>query len=259
MTHFSLLLTGLILSSFVSIDTTQMEGIRFSEPFTTGMARNEEKVATPEDQKTERDQIIEEFEKEKLARMRRNVGRRFIVVKTPRPPEFYEEPDESSGRIRITKEKEGFLVMEVVRHSSEMMYFYKVRFDSGQVGYLSADAHYLEIKILEGSILPLSKQALLKKRSGGAPRTSPSKAVEFVKNHLTSDGKSVEARMREAKIKLFPDLKWRYEAKEIGKDRYRVIQYSEGEEKTSIFRTWIVDLSKGRVDPENLAAQKLYH
>jgi hypothetical protein len=64
--------------------------------------------------------------------------------------------------------------------------------------------------------------------------------------------------MMDEKVKSFPNLKWRYEAKEIGNNKYRVTQYAgEGVGPPSI-RTWIVDLSTAEVKPENLAAKEMY-
>ena len=84
-----------------------------------------------------------------------------------------------------------------------------------------------------------------------------SQAVELVKHHPTPAG-SVEKRMMDEKTRSFPSMKWRYEAKEIGKNRYRVTQYAgEGVGPDSI-RTWIIDLSASEVKPENLAAREMY-
>jgi hypothetical protein len=91
-----------------------------------------------------------------------------------------------------------------------------------------------------------------------------SEAIELVKNHTTlidpATGKktSVEMRMIEQKSKSFPNLKWRYEAKQIGKDKYRVTQSSGEGAGPPLVRTWIVDLSTTDVISENLAAKEMY-
>jgi hypothetical protein len=88
--------------------------------------------------------------------------------------------------------------------------------------------------------------------------------VELVKNHLTlgdpvtSEKRSVEKRMTDEKTRSFPNLKWRYETKEIGKNRYRVTQYAGEGAGPPLIRTWIVDLSTAEVKPENLAAKEMY-
>jgi hypothetical protein len=64
--------------------------------------------------------------------------------------------------------------------------------------------------------------------------------------------------MLETRATAYPKLKWRYEAKEIGNNRYRVTQIAEGESDRSVFRTWLVDLSTRKVTPENQAAKDLY-
>ena len=65
--------------------------------------------------------------------------------------------------------------------------------------------------------------------------------------------------MMDEKTKSFPNLKWRYEAKEIGKNKYRVTQYAGGKEWVlPLIRTWIVDLSTSEIKPENLAAKEMY-
>ncbi len=36
---------------------------------------------------------IEDYEKEKLAKYKRNIGKRFLAVRTVHPPEFFESPE----------------------------------------------------------------------------------------------------------------------------------------------------------------------
>jgi hypothetical protein len=220
------------------------------------------------DSRPETNQTIEEYEKEKLARLKRYIGRRFIAVKTSQPAVFYESPDRLEKIVRLKEEKEGFLIMGVVQDRSGTMYFYQVRFDSGKMGYLPADAYYLEYRIKEGSILPVTKgvsaKRLTEKEKLRQSKELASKAVELVKNHpilidpMSGEWKSVEKRMMDKRASSSPNLKWRYEAKEVGNNKYRVDQYSEGEMRSPIVRTWIVDLSTGEVNPENLAAKRLY-
>jgi hypothetical protein len=211
-----------------------------------------------------KEKAIEEYEREKLAKWKRNIGNRYMVFKTVRPVEFFQSPEDTNKGFSISKEKEAFLITEVVQNHSGMMNFYHVVFDSGGTGYLSADGNYLGIKIADRSILPLARVTARMGKDHGLHKSTSIKAIEMVKRHLIridpmSGGKmSVELRMVEAKARFFPGLKWRYEAREIDRKRLRVLQFAEGEEASLIIRTWIVDLSDQAVKPENMAAQRLY-
>jgi hypothetical protein len=228
------------------------------------LAKNEEGSSAKEDSKVGPIPAIEEYEKEKLAKLKRNVGKRFMTVPMVNPAEFYESPDDLGRRLRVKREKEGFVIIEVVQNRLGTMNFYQVKFDSGQTGYLSADGNYLEIKITEGSLISVAKKASPKKKSLSQSKARASEAVELVKNHTaltdpaTGKKRSVEMRMIEEKTRSFPNLKWRYEGKEIGKDKYRVTQSSGEGAGPPLVRTWIVDLSTTEVNPENLAAKEMY-
>ncbi|OGP71865.1 MAG: hypothetical protein A2W09_00735 [Deltaproteobacteria bacterium RBG_16_50_11] len=200
---------------------------------------------------------IEEYEREKLARFKKNIGKRFLAVKsTTRPPEFYDSPEQSTKTLKY-RDKEEFAILEVVQNQAGTMYFYKVRFESGIEGYLGADAYPLDLRVKEGSLIPVTKRRVVKP----SPASS---AIDLVKNHsLPADskegeGKSVEKRMIDAKATAYPKLKWKYEAKRIGSGLYRVTQYVEGESELPVARTWTVNPSTGKVQPENLAAKELY-
>jgi hypothetical protein len=203
---------------------------------------------------------IEDYEREKLAKYKRNIGKRFLAVRTVHPPEFYESPNDLKKKIKL-KEKEEFQVMEVVQNKSGTMNFYKVRLEGRKIGYLGADGNNLEIRIKDGSLIPLTPK--LEKQTG-AFRERASRAIDLVKNHLipsdpaSKDKRSIERRMIEARATSYPKLKWRYEAKDIGNNRYRVTQIAEGESDRSMVRTWAVDLSAREVTPENQAAKDLY-
>jgi hypothetical protein len=207
---------------------------------------------------------IEDYEKQKLAQMKKNIGRRLMAVRTARPAEFYESPDNLEKKISI-KEKEEFLILDVVQNKSGTMNFYKVRLESGKTGYLGADGSNLELRLKDGSIMTLTKK-LGKKESLSVSRIKEgaSKAIELVRNHLipsdpiSKDKRSIERRMVELKATSFPNLKWRYEAKEIGSNKFNVTQYTEGESDRVIVRTWTVDLPTSKVSPENAAAKALY-
>lgn len=241
-----------------ALHATDVEQIGFVQ-----IAKSEKKIPQG-DPGAKTDQIIEAYEKEKLAKFKRHIGRRYLVVRTVRPVEFHHSPEDPQRTFTISKEKEGFLITEVIQNHSEKRYFYRVVFDSGQSGYLMADGNYLELKTLEGSIVPLGRKASAKGKSADSPKGSALRAVELVKNHLiwinpmTGQRMTVESRMAEARAKVFPKLKWRYEAIEIGNNRCRVIQYAEGEENVPLLRTWIVDLLILTVHPENKTAQGLY-
>jgi hypothetical protein len=144
------------------------------------------------------------------------------------------------------------------------MNFYRVKFDSGEVGYLGADGNNLEIEIKKGSLISIAQKATPRKKNLNQAMALASQAVELVKNHptltdsATGKKRSVEMRMIEEKERSFPNLKWRYEAKEIGRDRYRVTQNVREGTGPSLIRTWLVDLSTHEVEPENLAAKEMY-
>jgi hypothetical protein len=221
------------------------------------LAKNEESTSPKEDSIKGPPPGIEEYEKEKLAEMKKNIGRRLLTVKTVNPAEFYESPDDLERKLKIKREKEGFVVMEVVQNQSGTMNFYRVKFDTGQIGYLSADGNYLEIKIKERGLISTRKRANVSKKSLSQSRALSSQAVELVKNHLTPSG-SVEKRMMNEREKSFPYPRWRYEVKEIGGKKFRVLQYVEERSAPPFVRAWIVDLSTSEVKPENLAAKEMY-
>jgi len=228
------------------------------------LAKNEEGSSPKEESKVGPIPAIEEYEKEKLAKFKRNIGKRFMTIPTVNPAEFYESPDDLGKKLKVKREKEGLVITGVVKNRLGTMNFYQVKFDTGQTGYLSADANYLEIKVTEKSLVPVAKEASPKKKSLKQSKARASAAIELVKNHTTltdpATGKkrSVEMRMIEQKTRSFPNLKWRYEAKQIGKDKYRVTQSSGEGAGPPLVRTWIVDLSTTDVNPENLAAKEMY-
>jgi hypothetical protein len=203
---------------------------------------------------------IEDYEKEKLAKYKRNIGKRFLAIQTVHPPEFFESPNDLKKKIKL-KEKEEFQVMEVVQNQSGTMNFYKVRLEGGKIGYFGADGNNLEIRTKDGSLIPITPK--VGKRTGTF-REQASRAIDLVKNHLipsdpvSKDKRSIERRMLETRATSYPKLKWRYEAKEIGTNRYRVTQIAEGESDRSVYRTWVVDLSTRKVTAENQAAKDLY-
>ena len=228
------------------------------------LAKNEEEPSSEEGSKAVPPKVIEEYEKEKLAKMKQNIGKRLTTAPTPNPAEFYESPDDLDKKVRVKREKEGFVIEKVVQNRSGTMNFYQVKFDSGEIGYLGADGNNLEIRIKEGSLISVPKTASRGNQSLSRSKTRASKAVELVRKHptltdpTTGKKRSVEMRMVEEKMRSFPNLKWKYEANEIGKDKYRVKQSSGEGTGPPVIRTWIVDLSTKEVDPENLAAKEMY-
>jgi len=228
------------------------------------LAKNEEGSSPKEDSKGGPIPAIEEYEKEKLAKLKRNIGKRLMTVPTVNPAEFYESPDDLGRKLRVKREKEGFVIMEVVQNRLGTMNFYRVKFDSGETGYLGADGNNLEIRIEEGSLISVPKKGSPSKKSLIQSKARASQAVELVRSHATltdpATGKkrSVEMRMVEEKMRSFPNLKWKYEAKEIGKNKYRVTQSSGEGSGPPLIRTWIVDLSTTEINPENLAAKEMY-
>jgi hypothetical protein len=246
-----ILIIFFVILSFFFVQTRPCLGQHFSL-----LAKNEEPISPKEDSIQSPPPGIEEYEKEKIAKMKRNIGRRLLTVKTINPAEFYESPDDLERKLRIKREKEGFVIMEVVQNQLGTMNFYQVKFDSGEKGYLSADGNHLEIKIKEGSLISVQKRVRGKK-SLSQSRGLASQAVELVKNHPTPAG-SIEKRMKDEKAKSFPYPTWRYEAKEIGGKKFRVLQYVEERSAPPFVRTWTVDLSTREIKPENLAAKEMY-
>lgn len=118
---------------------------------------------------SQRVEAIEKFEKEKLERMRKNVGKWFIIVKPDAALEFFDDPRSARKKIRV-KEKETFLVLEVLQNDAGDMNFYKTKMDSGRIVYLSADALYLELKVREGSIAAVLKGPGSRNWPGGSRR-----------------------------------------------------------------------------------------
>jgi hypothetical protein len=228
------------------------------------LAKNEQLPATKENSKPASIPAIEEYEREKLAKFKRNVGKRFMTTPTTHPATFCESPDDLEKKLRVKRDKETFLIMGVVQNRLGTMYFYRVRFDSGEIGYLSADGSNLEIEIKKGSLISLSEKESPKKKSPSRSKTLASRAMELVKSHptlsdpLTGKMRSVEMRMAQQKEKSFPNLKWRYEAKEIGRNKYRITQYAREGGGPPLTRTWVVDVSTDQVIPENLAAKEMY-
>lgn len=73
--------------------------------------KNDEGSSAKEGLKQVPSSAIEEYEKEKLAELKRNIGRRLLTVKTINPVEFYESTDHLEKKLRISREKEGFVIM----------------------------------------------------------------------------------------------------------------------------------------------------
>lgn len=262
--HLSILVVYIVLFYFSFLQTYPCLGRHFSEDSLSLVVKNEESPSPKEDSKPGPIPAVEEYEREKLAKLKRNIGRRFLTAPTINPATFYESPDDLERRLRIKKEKEAFVVQEVVQNRLGTMNFYRVRFDSGEVGYLGADGNNLEIEIKRGSLISLAKKASPPKKGLNQSKALASQAVELVKNHptltdsATGGKRSVEMRMIEEKARSFPNLKWRYEAKGIGKNKYRVTQYGSEGGGPPLIRTWIVDLSTNEVNPENLPAKEMY-
>jgi len=255
--HQSILIVFLVsfFSSFVQ--THPCLGQHSSKEPSHLLVKNEEPLPPREDSKESSPPGIDEYEKEKLAKLKLNIGKRYLTVKKINPAVFYESPDDLERKLVIKREKEGFLITEVVQNHSGTMNFYQVKFDTGQIGYLNADGNYLGLKIKEGSLIFVPRRTSAKKKSSDPSRALVSKAVELVKKHVTPSG-SVEKRMMDEQAKSFPFPRWRYEAKEIGGKKFRVLQHVEERSAPPFIRTWIVDLSTNEVKPENLAAKELY-
>jgi hypothetical protein len=259
-----ILVVFIVLLYISLVQTYPCLGRHFSKDSLSLLAKNEELPPTGDDSKPGPIPAMEEYERQKLARLKRNIGRRFLTVPTINPTTFYESPDDLEKKLSVKREKETFVIQEVVQNRLGTMNFYRVKFDSGEVGYLSADGNNLEIEIKKGSLISLAKKATPKKKSVSQSKGLASQAIELVKNHptltdsATGRTRSVELRMIEEKERSFPNLKWRYEAKEIGRNRYRVTQNVKEGAGPPLIRTWLVDLLTNEIYPENLAAKEMY-
>jgi hypothetical protein len=252
------ILMGLIVfSCFSFFPVHARAGQHFYGDSSFLLVKNGGETSPGEDSKESSLPGIEKYEKGKLAKLKKNIGRRYLAVKTINPAEFYKSPDDLEKKWVITEEKEGFVITGLVQNHSGTMNFYQVEFDTGQVGYLSADGIYLDIKIKEGSLISVRKRAITKKSRLRQAKAFSSQAVELVKNHPTPGG-SVEKRMLDQKAKSFPYPIWRYEANEIGGKKFRVLQHVEEINAPPFVRQWTVDLSTREVRPENPAAKEMY-
>jgi hypothetical protein len=261
--RLSILIVLIVLISLSFVQTSPCLGDHSPKNSFSLLAKNEESMATKEDSKPRPIPAIEEYERQKLAKLKQNVGKRFLTVPTVNPTTFYVAPDESGRELKVKKEKETFVILEVIQNRLGTMNFYRAKFDSGEVGYLVADGNNLEMEIKRGSLISLTPKAPSQKKSASESKALASKAIELVKNHSTltdsATGKrSVEMRMVEEKERSFPNLKWKYEAKGVGKNKYRITQYAREGGGPPLVRTWIVDPSTDEVIPENLAAKEMY-
>ncbi|MGZ3569939.1 MAG: hypothetical protein ACXU9W_14245 [Thermodesulfobacteriota bacterium] len=255
--RLSVLIVFLVFLCFFSfIHTYPCLAQHFHKDVSSLLVKNGEESSPGEDSGVSSPPGIDEFEKEKLAKFKSNIGKRFLTVKKINPAVFYESPDDLERKLTIKREKEGFVITEVVQNQSGTMNFYQVRFDTGQIGYLSADGNYLDLKIKEGSLIYVPKRKSSKKGVSQSKGLG-AQAVELVKSHPTPAG-SVEKRMRDEKAKSFPFPRWRYEAKEIEGKKFRVLQYVEERSAPVFVRAWIVDLSTNEIKPENRAAKEMY-
>jgi hypothetical protein len=252
------ILLGLVVfSCFSFIPTHTRAGQHFYGDSSFLFAKNGERSPSAEDSRGGSLPGIEKYEEGKLAKMKKNIGRRFLAVKKINPAEFYKSPDDLEKKLVIKEEKEAFVITGLVQNHSKTMNFYQAEFDTGQVGYLSADGIYLDIKIKEGSLLPARKRASTKKSRLSQAKAFSSQAVELVKNHPTPGG-AVEKRMVDQKAKSFPYPIWRYEANKIGEKKFRILQHVEEINAPPFVREWTVDLATREVRPENAAAKEMY-
>ncbi|MCJ7804092.1 MAG: hypothetical protein MUP18_05795, partial [Desulfobacterales bacterium] len=90
--HLSILMVLIILPYLSITPTYRLTDPYFSENSLTLLVKNGEGASSKEDSKEGPPSAIEEYEKEKLAKMKRNIGRRLLTVRTINPAEFYESP-----------------------------------------------------------------------------------------------------------------------------------------------------------------------
>jgi len=73
------------------------------------------------------------------------------------PTTFYVSPDDLERKLRVKKEKEAFVIMEVVRNRLGTMNFYQVNLIQGS-GLFRCGWNNLEIEIKKGSLISLLKR-----------------------------------------------------------------------------------------------------
>src|SRR4030066_510340 len=175
--HRSILMVLIIFLYLFILPTFVLAEPRFAKNSLIMLVKNEEQTSPKADLKEGPPSAIEEYEKEKIAKMKRNIGRRLLTVKKINPAEFYESPDDLERKLSIKREKEGFVILGVVQNQSGTMNFYQVKFDTGQIGYLSADGSYLEIKIKEGSLISVSRRGGAKNKDLSQSKALASQAL----------------------------------------------------------------------------------
>ena len=204
-----ILIVLIVLLYFSFSQTYPCLGQHFSKDSLFLLVKNQEGLSTKESSKEGPDIAIEEYEKEKLAKLKRNIGRRLLTVQTINPAVFFESQDDLGKKLSIKREKEGFVIVEVVQSQSGNMNFYQVKLDTGQIGYLTADGNYLEIKIKQGSLISVARRSGTRKKSLSQSKTLASEAMELVRNHLTladpvsGEKRSVEKKMMDEKANFF--------------------------------------------------------
>lgn len=112
MNIYFLFLPCLLVLPFLTPDQSAIQTIDSEKKELIQIAKNE-KEGLREEPRSDGDRIIEEYEREKLAKFKRNIGKRYLVIKTVRPAEFYKSPEDLDRSFTIQKEKEGFIITEV--------------------------------------------------------------------------------------------------------------------------------------------------
>src|SRR5512135_3438819 len=80
------------------------------------LAKEEEGSITGNDSNIGSPPGIEDYEKEKLAKFKSNIGKRYLTVRKINPAEFFQAPDDLERKLTIKREKEGFVITEVVQN-----------------------------------------------------------------------------------------------------------------------------------------------
>ena len=103
------ILLGLIVfSCFSFIPTHACVGQHFYGDSSFLLAKSGEGSSPTKDSKESSLPGIEKYEKEKLAKLKGNIGRRYLTVKKINPAEFYESPDDLGKEIDDQKGERGF-------------------------------------------------------------------------------------------------------------------------------------------------------
>ena len=100
-----ILIVLIVFLYFLFVQTHPCLGHPFSKDSLYLLAKSEE--GSKEEGRGGPVPAIEEYEKEKLAKLKRNIGRRLMFVRTNNPAVFYESPDDLERKLIVKERKRG--------------------------------------------------------------------------------------------------------------------------------------------------------